>query len=393
MNIPKEVIKVLENLKANNFSAYIVGGALRDYYLGLQPVDYDIVSDATPNDIKKIFKKTVQSGKNHDTIRIIEGDYAIDATTFRGEIYSDPYKSLLSDLERRDFTINSMAYDYEKELLIDPFDSVKNLKSEIVLIKSNNAIERFKEDPLRILRTLTLGEKISKANKKWLVDKKTLQAAKQLGHLILSVAYERIGKELKTLLDSKKSYVYFDLIRKASFLPFLKLNQDNINCLEKASNLEVKIGCVFCKNNIQNSEELMKKLGFKKSIIKNVVLFLTHANDEIPSNDEEIRRLIYKMGKNRVLNYIEFKSCCFGLDYNDTIKKIEFYIQNNFPLEIKDLAVNGDELIERFGINQGKEIGKILNILMEEVLRNPENNKKEVLFKMVESIIKNKGRE
>ena len=159
MNIPKQVVYIIEQLEKNGFEGFIVGGCVRDYILGFLPKDFDITTDALPQDIKNIFDHTIDTGIEHGTVTVVLDRQNFEVTTYRidGE-YKDNRrpenvtfsKKIEEDLSRRDFTMNAIAYSIKRGF-VDPFCGIDDIKNK--LIKGvGDADTRFKEDALRMMR-------------------------------------------------------------------------------------------------------------------------------------------------------------------------------------------------------------------------------------------------
>ena len=161
MQVPKHAQEILEQLNNHGFEAYVVGGCVRDSLLHRVPGDWDITTSARPEQVKAIFGHTIDTGLQHGTVTIMRDKVGYEVTTYRidGEYEDGRHpkeveftSNLLEDLKRRDFTINAMAYN-PKEGLVDAFEGIRDLKEKRIRCVGN-AIERFTEDALRILRAI-----------------------------------------------------------------------------------------------------------------------------------------------------------------------------------------------------------------------------------------------
>ena len=204
MALPKNVLFCLKKLEEYGFEGYVVGGCVRDALLGLVPQDYDMCTDATPEEIAKVFQKyqLVKAGEKHGTIGVVLDKQVYEITTFRTEgTYSDGrhpdwvefVRNLQEDLSRRDFTVNAMAYS-PKTGFIDLFGGQQDLQDGI-LRTVGEPRKRFTEDALRILRGVRFAVRFD-----FMVEPKTLQAMTQLVPLMDKLAKERIYTELCKLL-------------------------------------------------------------------------------------------------------------------------------------------------------------------------------------------------
>ena len=199
--------QVIDTLERAGFEAYVVGGAVRDFVRGVHANDVDVTTSATPNEVKQLFKHTIDVGIEHGTVLVVLED-TIEVTTFRSEdTYSDfrrPDKvnfvrSLKEDLQRRDFTMNAMALTKTDEL-IDYFEGSVDIEREKIRAVGNPT-KRFSEDALRMLRSIRFSAQLN-----FSIDSPTLQAIEQVHHLIENVSMERVKVELEKIWLSKNPY-------------------------------------------------------------------------------------------------------------------------------------------------------------------------------------------
>lgn len=202
--LPEKVNNIIEALQQKGFEAYAVGGCVRDMVLQREPEDWDITTSATPIEVKKIFRRTIDTGIEHGTVTVLIDKEHFEVTTYRLDgIYEDNRhprqvsftSSLAEDLKRRDFTINAMAYN-EKEGFIDLFDGRGDLEKRSIRCVGS-AEERFKEDALRILRAVRFSAQLD-----FYIEEATLNAVKQSAELLKNISAERIRIELTKLLIS-----------------------------------------------------------------------------------------------------------------------------------------------------------------------------------------------
>ena len=206
VQIPEKVEYILDTLKANNFEGYVVGGCVRDSVLGRIPGDWDITTSAKPEEVKKIFRKTVDTGIEHGTVTVILGGEGFEVTTYRVDGKYEDHRhpteveftpDLKEDLKRRDFTINAMAYNPEKGI-VDLFDGIKDLKHCCIRCVGEPE-ERFSEDALRMLRGIRFAGQLD-----FTIEEHTLEAIQKQSVSIGKVSVERIRTEITKLLLSKR---------------------------------------------------------------------------------------------------------------------------------------------------------------------------------------------
>ena len=204
IEIPSGAAHILRVLESRGYEAYVVGGCVRDSLLGRTPNDWDITTSALPQQVKALFPRTVDTGLKHGTVTILCGRDAYEVTTYRvdGEYLDGRHPkdvtftaSLREDLQRRDFTINAMAYS-EKDGLQDYFDGLSDLERGIVRAVGDPE-KRFGEDALRIMRAVRFAAQLG-----YDVEEKTLRAMKDLAPTLSKISAERIAVELEKLLLS-----------------------------------------------------------------------------------------------------------------------------------------------------------------------------------------------
>jgi tRNA nucleotidyltransferase (CCA-adding enzyme) len=237
MDIPKEIKLVIDKLKKAGFEAYIVGGCVRDFLRGIEPEDWDVTTNAKPEEIRKVFPKsfyenkfltvTVQTGSKNLKLKEIE------ITTYRLETkYTDKRhpdevkfaKTLQEDLARRDFTVNAMAMEIQntkydirdtKYEIIDPFEGQKDLKDKVIRAVGN-AEERFDEDALRMMRAIRFAAALN-----FEIEHKTAEAIKKNTPWLQAISKERIRDEFLKIIMSSRADVGIELLRRLGILKFI----------------------------------------------------------------------------------------------------------------------------------------------------------------------------
>ena len=208
IDIPEYVDGLLNRLEKNSYEAFIVGGSVRDSLLGKNPSDYDITTDALPEEIEEVFKdyRTVEVGKKFGTIIVVQNEGNVEITTYRVEgEYKDGRRpselaftsNIVADLRRRDFTINAMAYS-KRSGLVDEFNGRKDLKDKVIRTVGD-ASRRFGEDYLRILRCIRFSTELD-----FSIEDETFQAAKVMSAFLEKISSERVREEIFKILVSRK---------------------------------------------------------------------------------------------------------------------------------------------------------------------------------------------
>lgn len=405
INLPPKVRYIINKIYQNNYEAYIVGGCVRDAILGFEPNDYDITTSASPNTIQEIFKdfKCIETGIEHGTVSVLMEDEIFEITTYRieGE-YKDHRRPdkvdftdrLEEDLKRRDFTINAMAYN-EKKGLIDLFGGKEDLNNKIIKTVGN-PYDRFNEDGLRMIRAIRFSSKLN-----FTIEKETLKAIYDKSFIINNISLERITDEFtKIILSDKPENIKY--LFETKLLKYLNIsNEDNIDKLTQFyneiiilnkinKNLEKRLALldyIVEKNNI-NCKSFCNELIYSKKIIKNHNIILTLLkNIEIDHlNKVEIKKILSGVDRNLLEEYLDISRIIYDKEKKvdeiiDILSEIE---ENNECYIIKNLKVNGRDIMSLGYKN--KEVGEVLNYLLEIVIEDYTLNKKDVLIKKIKEI-------
>ena len=314
----KGAIDVLKTFNENGFEAYFVGGCVRDYILKDEFSDIDITTNALPEQVKKIFKKTIDTGIKHGTVTILVGGESYEVTTFRTEDEYTNHRSpekvefvsnLREDLDRRDFTINAMAIDFNG-ILYDYHNGKDDLNTKVIKTV-NNPNERFFEDALRMLRAFRFASKLG-----FEIEYETLNAIKSNAELIKFVSIERIVNEFRKLLLGKGNLRSMQLMLESDLnqhIPFL----NEINIVQDLSKYS------FCQslyilskiNNI--SLDKLKELKLSNKEIKLVNKYEKINEDFI--NNVPLEWILYQHGLEDVLFINEFFEYVDSMCIKETI--------------------------------------------------------------------------
>jgi len=395
IDLPKNVENIIERLKEHGFEGFAVGGCVRDSLLKKTPTDWDITTDALPEDMKKIFKKTFDTGIAHGTVTVLMDGVGYELTTYRIDgNYSDGRhpdsvsfsKNLSEDLCRRDFTINAMAYSHNKGI-VDLFDGRKDLQNGIIRAVGD-AKKRFDEDALRMLRAVRFAAQLG-----FKIDDDTFAAIKEKAKLLSNVSKERIFVELNKSLcgdfAQNIKMVYTSGLYRYIGKEFAKLDESIYDFYpRKFPNKKHMYWAVFLEN-IENTEAVKKILFELKSdnaTKNNTYLLVKELKNPLPSSDEDIRWSLHRIGADLFCDYIEIlktdKKNKDILDKIDTIEdRYSQILKENHAYEISMLDITGKDLMD-IGISKGPKIGEVLEFLLKKVIENPMNNEKSSLLRL-----------
>ncbi|MDO5336882.1 MAG: CCA tRNA nucleotidyltransferase [Eubacteriales bacterium] len=437
LEIPEFVESILHTIESHGYEAYAVGGCVRDAILGRVPNDWDITTSAKPEEIKALFRRTIDTGLMHGTVTVMMGKEGFEVTTYRvdGE-YEDgrhPKEvtftaSLEEDLQRRDFTINAMAYHPERGIM-DPFGGQQDLQRKILRCVGNPT-ERFTEDALRILRAVRFSAQLG-----FTIEEGTREALRILAPNLKHVSAERIQTELvKLLVSPHPDYIRiaYEAELTPYFLPELdammhtpqntphhwgSVGEHTLQSLgnvppDKVLRLTMLLhdcGKPLVRTTDENGRDhflrhpeagealagrILRRLKFDNDTISKVKT-LVKWHDYRPMPDERaVRRAMNRIGR-------EMFPLCLQVQRADVLAQSSYEREQKLEriqrvealyeqieeqgqcISIRDLAVTGKDLIA-LGIAPGPHLGAILEALLEDVLENPEHNQKELLLKIVQ---------
>lgn len=421
--IPKDVSFLIDTIYENGYEAFMVGGCVRDSVLNLTPNDYDITTNAKPKEIMSIFKdyKIIDTGIKHGTVSIILNNNIYEITTYRieGEYENNRRpktveftSSIEEDLRRRDFTINAMAYNKQFGI-IDKFNGLEDLQNRIIKTVGNPD-ERFKEDGLRMIRAIRFSSKLG-----FNIDENTLNGIYKNSYIIKNISTERINDEFTKILlsDNPQNII---LLYKTNIFKYLgihcNLNRDYYKELEKYINI-----LSYCDNNLLDkliildyliSNEILKCIDkcekykyYCENIKKvNIINNLRYSNKVINyCNDimeymikdiDKIDKIVIKKYLNNIgyekLNKVFKLKLIYNVFFNNK-DNVEFFkqcinqldeIENSKECyEIKSLDIDG-KILKDLGY-KGKEIGEKLSFLLDQVIKDPLLNKKDILINLL----------
>lgn len=400
IDLPKNVENIIGSLEEHGFEGFAVGGCVRDSLLKKTPKDWDITTDALPEDMKKIFKKTFDTGIAHGTVTVLMDGVGYELTTYRIDgNYSDGRhpdsvsfsKSLSEDLCRRDFTINAMAYSNKKGI-VDLFDGRKDLQNGVIRAVGD-AKKRFDEDALRMLRAVRFAAQLG-----FKIDDDTFAAIKEKAKLLSKVSKERIFVELNKSLNGDFAQnikmVYTSGLYRYIGKEFAKLDKSIYDFYpRKFPNKKHMYWAVFLENieNVEAVKKILFELKSDNATRNNTYLLVKELKNPLPSSDEDIRWSLHRIGADLFCDYIEIlKSDKKNVDILDKIDTIEnrysLILKENHAYEISMLDITGKDLMD-IGISKGPKIGEVLEFLLKKVIENPLNNEKSSLLRLAKEFI------
>jgi len=442
IRLPQKVKDIITQLEDAGFEAYAVGGCVRDSLLGRTPNDWDVTTSAKPQQVKALFRHTIDTGIQHGTVTVMMEHEGFEVTTYRIDgVYEDSRhpknviftSKLVEDLKRRDFTINAMAYN-DRGGVVDLFGGMEDLDRGVIRCVGD-AVERFREDALRILRAVRFSAQLG-----FTIAEETKAAITELAPTLEKISAERIQTELvKLLLSMHPEYLQeaYTLGITKVILPELdeafRTVQDNphhmytvgehtMHCLSEvradkslrlaallhdigkpATRTTDEAGVDHFHGHAQLgeklAEEILKRLKFDNDTITKVKKYVKYHDYDIDTNAKSVRRAVNKFGEEYFMQIMELKRADILAQslYQREEKLVrlaqlgEIFVQiqkEHQCVSLKTLEITGNDLIA-LGIPRGKRIGQILNLLLEDVLQNPENNTHAYLMEQAEAIQNN----
>ncbi|MBP3352909.1 MAG: HD domain-containing protein [Lachnospiraceae bacterium] len=440
IQLPEKVKFIIDTITAAGFEAFAVGGCIRDSILGREPNDWDITTSAKPEQVKALFRRTIDTGIAHGTVTIMLEKEGFEVTTYRidGEYEDSRHpkevtftSNLIEDLKRRDFTINAFAYN-ETTGLVDAFEGLKDIENGVIRCVGD-AKERFTEDALRILRAIRFSAQLG-----YEIEESTKEGIRLLAGNLRHISAERIQVELTKLLTSPHPdyiRVAYETGVTAVILPELDLcmkteqnhphhcysvGEHTLQSLGKVPPVkELRLAMLLHdigkpgtittdedgtnhfhghpKVSAKMAEDILKRLRYDNDTIykvtrlvefhdygKGVQPDLRLTRRAVNRIGEDIFPLLMPVYRADVLAQSEYKRE-EKLDAIDKWEQLFAEIQEKSQcVSLKTLAINGSDLIA-LGMKPGKEIGETLHALLDHVLDHPEDNNKETLIRKVQS--------
>lgn len=439
MKLPDNILLCLDLLKEAGFQGYLVGGCVRDHILGVTAHDYDICSDATPSELCDLFAEytLVRSGEKHGTIGVVIQNQVVEITTFRTEgAYSDSrhpdwvkfVPNLEADLQRRDFTVNAIAYNPDTGFA-DPFDGIRDLAQKTLRAVGDPNL-RFREDALRILRGVRFAVRMGLT-----VEEKTLQAMNKLSKNMNLLAEERIFDELCKLLPIVRAE---DLCAYAPILlrvlpelrPMLGFQQHSPHhaydvflhtayvvehtprhlALRWAALLhDSGKPAVFTQDENGRghfydharesgviADEVLRRLKAPNALRDQVCFLVENHMILLEADKRQLTRRLSKFGEENLRLLIALQKADFTskgtvnesseTDFAEMERLLEEILSENACLHIKDLALNGQDLLE-LGFAPGPKLGQCLQNLLDQVLEEKLPNEKDALLDYAKTML------
>ncbi|MDE6604226.1 MAG: CCA tRNA nucleotidyltransferase [Lachnospiraceae bacterium] len=439
IQLPDKVQNIINTLEEAGYEAYAVGGCVRDSMLGRKPDDWDITTSAKPEEMKRLFPRTVDTGIKHGTVTVLLGGEGFEVTTYRIDgVYEDGRhptevnftSNLKEDLRRRDFTINAMAYN-ARSGLVDLYGGLSDMENRVIRCVGD-AKERFDEDALRMLRAVRFSAQLG-----FRIDEATGEAVKALATNLQKISAERIQVELvKLVISPHPDYLRtaYELGITAQILPEFDLcmetpQRHKHHCYDVGEHIlhsmlgvgpdkVLRLGMLFHdigkpqtltvdpdgtthnKKHPYEGEKItrkvMRRLKFDNDTTDKVTKLVLYHDYDIAPTEAGVRRAINRMGEDifAMIFTVRRADIAAQSDYmrEEKLAKVA-YIENLYrevlarkdAVTLKDLAISGNDLIAE-GMPPGRQIGETLSALLERVLDDPSLNTREILLKLYKEV-------
>jgi len=443
-SVPQEVSRITKTLEEAGFEAYLIGGCVRDTLLNKKPKDWDITTNARPEQIISLFEKTFYENE-YGTVGVVnektenENLEIVEVTPYRLEAkYSDNRRpdsvtfsdNLEEDLKRRDLTINSIAYSVSKKKFIDPYKGQKDIKDKIIRTVGSPT-DRFNEDALRILRAIRLSAELG-----FIIDVPTQEAIKQTSFTLQNIAAERIRDEFIKIVESTRPMEGLILAHELNVLKHIipeleegigveqkgshiyTVWEHNLRALKHGADrnwpLHVKLAALLHDiskpQTRRNSKEknkytfyghdvvgakvtkkILERLKFPKktaSKVSKLVRYHMFFSDIDTITLSAVRRIVRNVGPENVWDLMKVRACDrIGMgkptESPYRLRKYKSMIEEAMraPVSVQMLKIDGAKIMEVTRETPGRKIGFILHALLEETLNDPDKNDEEFLVK------------
>lgn len=440
--IPPHVSDVMARLNSTGHAAHIVGGCVRDALRGVTPADHDVTTSALPDETVKIFRsagyRVIETGIAHGTVTVLTAEEPIEITTYRidGEYKDHRHpqavaftRSLKEDLARRDLTVNAMAYS-EVDGLIDPFGGSSDLEKGVIRAVGDPE-KRFDEDALRILRALRFASALD-----FQIDGATSRAMLSQKHLLSNISAERIQVELSKLIVgvgcerilTENAVILTEIIPELA--PCVGFQQHNPHHIYDVYTHTVK-AVQFCppdrnlrfaallhdcgkpsvfsvgsdgvghfyghsEKSVELAAVVLDRLKLDNASKKEILTLIRWHDPVIEETESSVGRWARRLGVPMLKKLLALKAAdnlaqapsCYDrlASYDRILRILDDIVEKNACFSLRDLAVNGDDLICELGMRSGKQLGDVLKYLLDAVISGKTTNDKQKLLELARSL-------
>ena len=398
--IPREVLAVCRRLEEAGHRAWVVGGCIRDLLMGRAVNDWDLATSALPGDVQRTFSRTIPTGIEHGTVTVLWKGEAYEVTTLRGEgEYTDGRRPdsvefvhrIEDDLERRDFTVNAIAYDPLTDELVDPWGGLPDLEAKVIRAVRDPKL-RFGEDGLRVLRAARFCATLGFA-----LEPETEAAIPGSLETFRKVSPERVHEEWKKALKkSDAPSAAFEVMRRTGILDvtcpdMAALDGDawarTMARLDAApADVELRLAALWVDVHAAPGrvDAWLREIRASNQERKRVVHLASHA--AVPSADAldapQLRRWLRDVGREHVKDVLALGRAD-GLDVDALATRAEEELAAGVPLLPKELPIGGGDVMKALDVEPSRAVGEVLEHLLERVLDDPSLAERERLLALL----------
>ena len=387
INPPKYVRQILFGLQARGHLAYLVGGCVRDVLMDIRPHDWDICTSALPEEVLELFPGSKPTGLKHGTVTVIIGSRSAEVTTFRTEgDYRDHRRpdsvtfvsDLITDLSRRDFTMNAIALSADG-MISDPYDGVRDIQDRIIRCVGEPKL-RFTEDALRMFRALRFSARLG-----FTIEYETCAAIEACAPLAAELAPERVRDEIEKILltsrpETMGAAISFGLMKR--YIPGSGWKTPNFSDIasmpRKVLPRWVAFSIMLRKYGyIPSARDFLASLRLDGRTVRCCADAEQMLSEKPPEDTLGWKRLLNRYGVDSVSCAVQAGSVILGVDREKELKAV---LKSGECFSLKHLAVTGDDLLS-LGL-KGPELGEMLKFLLDYVMEYPDNNRREILLEL-----------
>ncbi len=387
---PKYIRTVLRTLKAHGYSSCIIGGCVRDLFLGLPPRGWHVSTSASPETIVSLFPDSVPAGSKDGVFTVNIGTKSVEVIAYRSAEPDGDFRlpdsasflgDLNTDLSRRDFTMNAIAITSEN-VLVDPYHGMEDLAAHIIRCVGDPE-KRLEEDPIRMLRAFRFSARLG-----FEIEKDTYRAIVNTVPLSVGLPAERVRDEVEKILLTGSPETLFSVISCGLLDPYLSGHLSRSDGLIRISVLRKKAlprwalfsTVLLADNCISSVRGFLSSLRLDRRTIRCCSDSCAILTRTPPENRTEWKKLLKKYG----VDSVECAALCWDAIYEgsfaDTLRKI---LKTGECFSLRNLAVNGDDLTQ-LGF-RGRQLGEMLSFLLDYVIEYPENNQRDLLLALAVS--------
>ena len=385
MTPPKYVRSILRTLKIHGYPSCIVGGCVRDLVLGTEPNDWDIATAARPEEVMELFPDCIPTGIKHGTVTVRSDSRLVEVTTFRSDgDYADHRHpdtvsfvgDLNTDLSRRDFTMNAIAVTVDG-VIIDPYRGMEDISSGIIRCVGIPE-KRFDEDALRMLRAFRFSARLG-----FEIEPGTMQAIEENAYLTARLSSERVRDEIEKMLLTGSPEILYQVIGCGLLDPYLKKHLSRDDGLLRIAALKKRpvprwalfSAVLLADECIIDVKDFLTSLHLDGKTIRCCSVACEMLKKAPPESRTEWKTLLHRYGIDSVVCAALCWDAIYGEEFEPFLQEI---IGSGECFTLKELAVNGNDLAA-LGLH-GKQLGDMLEFLLEYVIEYPENNNRETLM-------------